>query len=66
MAPTEGTTTMQNINVRRYENTSHGYAATIEPEDRSWIVFVDVDNKPTLYAHRDETGASVGEGEVLE
>lgn len=41
---------MQNIHVQRYANpASFGYQGTIQPEDRSWIVFVDKDGEPTLW-----------------
>lgn len=33
----------------------------IEPEDRSWIVFVAVDGKPYIWLHRDATGGCIGE-----
>jgi hypothetical protein len=41
---------MQNIHVRRYEtpNQVH-YQGWIEPEDRSWILFIEKDGTPQLY-----------------
>lgn len=50
---------MQDIKVTRYEGqlTQH-WQGYIEPEDRSWIVFVDGTGKPVLFDQRDpETGA---------
>jgi hypothetical protein len=52
---------MQNITVGRYskpENESHGWAGWIEPDDKSWIVFVKNDHSVQVYLDRDpETGA---------
>ena len=46
---------MQNIAISRYgdQKPTRAWAGSIEPEDRSWILFVDVDNIPHLYVHRD-------------
>jgi len=48
-----------NITVGRYSNPeSVGWAGWIEPEDMSWIVFVDLEHNPKIYLDRDsETGA---------
>lgn len=45
---------MQNIHVSRYRNPDQvGWAGTIEPEDRSWILFIPADRKPpSLFLHR--------------
>ena len=54
---------MQNIFVSRYNpelQSKAKWAGTIEPEDRSWIVFIDTDNVPHLYLHR---GISTAEAE---
>ena len=49
---------MQKINVYRYpQPKAVGWAGTIEPEDKSWIAFIDLDGVPHFYLHRDETGA---------
>jgi len=40
---------MPNIIVRRYADTSHGWLASIEPEDGSWFVFVHKDGTATLF-----------------
>ena len=39
---------MQNIHVKRYQSPN-GYQGSIEPEDRSWIVFVDDAGKATFW-----------------
>lgn len=61
---------MQNVTVSRYrkgftaDGTPHignfwqGY---IEPADKSWIVFIDVDGRPLVFLDRDPvTGAVAG------
>lgn len=41
---------MQNIHVRRYQSPAPGgYQGTIEPEDKSWIVFIDKDGKASFW-----------------
>ncbi len=42
---------MQNIHVKRYSHPSKvGYAGSIEPEDRSWILFIPDDGSvPQLW-----------------
>ena len=40
---------MPNITVRRYADTSHGWLASIEPDDGSWVVFVHTDGTATLF-----------------
>lgn len=41
---------MQNIHVKRYANPAAiGYQGAIEPEDRSWVVFVAADGEATLW-----------------
>ncbi len=45
---------MQNVVVNRYRNTHHGWAGTVESENRSWILFVPEDGgSPHLMVHRD-------------
>ena len=40
---------MQNIHVKRYESAQGtAYQGCIEPEDRSWIVFIDDAGAPAL------------------
>ena len=51
---------MQNIIVRRYEHPeSTGWAGWIEPEDKSWIVFVKNDHTVRVYLeHRVDVPSS--------
>jgi hypothetical protein len=53
-----------NIQITRYANPEQlGYSGYIEPDDASWIIFLDSDGNPDVYfAQRDETGAVVGPG----
>jgi hypothetical protein len=39
---------MQNIHVRRYKD-AHNFQGSVEPEDRSWIVFIDKDGHATFW-----------------
>ena len=50
---------MQNITVRRYSHPLQvGWAGYIEPEDLTWIAFIDLTGAPKFYLHRDPvTGA---------
>jgi len=50
---------MQNINVTRYANPKAvGWAGWVEPDDRSWIVFIGLDGRPVAFLNRDpESGA---------
>ena len=50
---------MQSIIVKRYSNPKAvGYAGWIEPEDKGWIAFVDLDGRPQFFLNRDPvTGA---------
>jgi len=51
---------MVNIKVGRYSNseTRKFWQGWIEPEDLSWIVFIDADGSPTVFLDRDPvTGA---------
>lgn len=50
---------MGNITVGRYtEPASVGYSGYIEPDDRSWIAFVDLDGAAEFFLNRDPaTGA---------
>lgn len=53
---------MQNITVGRYSTTPEPgeYAGWIEPEDRSWLLFVRTDHSVEMYLDRDpETGAVI-------
>ena len=50
---------MGNITVGRYSHPAEvGYQGWLEPENRSWIAFIDCDGKPVFFLNRDpETGA---------
>ncbi len=50
---------MSSIRVGRYQNPqSVGWAGWIEPEDLSWIAFIDLKGAPTFFLNRDPvTGA---------
>ena len=50
---------MGNITVTRYSKPAEvGWAGYIEPGDKSWIAFVDLDGHPVFFLDRDpETGA---------
>ncbi len=37
------------IHVKRYSDTAHGWEATVEPEDRAWIVFVPLKGDAVFY-----------------
>ncbi len=54
---------MQNIHVRRYEDPDRvHYQGWVEPEDRSWILFIEKDGTPQLYLETevvDEDGKTV-------
>lgn len=53
---------MQNVRVKRYSNpeTQKFWQGWIEPDDLSWIVFVDAEGHAFLYDERDpETGAVI-------
>jgi len=58
---------MQNINVHRYEppvlaEDGIGWAGYVEPEDKTWILFIGEGRDPLLWPNRDpETGAVIGE-----
>lgn len=57
---------MQNIHVGRYSNPQKvGWEGWLEPDDRSWIAFVDLAGRPVFYLHRDpQTGAVLDEDVV--
>jgi len=50
---------MQNIIVGRYTHptTRKYWQGWIEPEDRSWIMFVEADGRPVVYLDREASGA---------
>jgi hypothetical protein len=63
---------MQNINVRRYSNPHAvgGWAGWIEPDDKSWIAFIDIEGRAKFYLERDPvTGGIIerdADGKVIE
>jgi hypothetical protein len=54
---------MSNISVHRY-GEDVGYIGWIEPNDRSWIVFVNDDGKPELFGRRDADGGVIDDKPV--
>jgi len=50
---------MKDIHVGRYDNPADiGWQGWIEPDDRTWIMFVADDGTPVVFLDRDpETGA---------
>ena len=68
---------MQDIKIERYENASlsertswgqevsqpvDSWQGYVEPEDKSWILFIDAKGRPVLYPTRNkETGAVTSE-----
>lgn len=57
---------MGNVKIGRYDHPSvtADYSGWIEPDDKSWIIFLGSDGKPLVYyAEREESGAVVGDGE---
>lgn len=52
---------MSNIVVGRYQHPKEcGWQGWIEPEDRTWIMFIDLDGNPKVYLNRDsKTGAII-------
>lgn len=49
---------MQNIHVRRYQSHEN-FQGSVEPEDRSWVVFVDKDGHATFW-RRGELAEPIG------
>lgn len=59
---------MSTITIGRYDHESitQDYAGYIEPADRSWIIYLDADGKPSVYyPERENNGAVVGDGITL-
>jgi hypothetical protein len=55
---------VKDIKVTRYVG-SKTWAGAIEPADRSWIAFIDLEGKPTFFLNRDlVTGAVVSDDPV--
>lgn len=56
---------MGNITVTRYAPGTTGWQGYLEPEDKSWIVFVHDDGHPAIFLNRDPgTGAVLESGET--
>lgn len=51
------------ISVKRYKNPKAvGWAGWLEPEDKSWVMFVGLDGRPLVFLSRDtESGAILGD-----
>lgn len=54
---------MVNIHIGRYHDPSEtgGWAGWVEPDDKSWILFIAEDGTVQFYSERDENGGVVGE-----
>lgn len=54
---------VKDITIGRYDDPEKtgGWAGWVEPKDKSWILFIDKDNKTLFFPKRDETGGIVGE-----
>jgi hypothetical protein len=60
---------MSNLKIGRYahESVTAHHAGWIEPDDGSWIIFLDAAGKPCVYyAEREPSGAVIGEGVRLD
>ena len=59
---------MQNLTVGRYIEPSvkTSYQGWIEPDDRSWVIYLDSEGMPVLFwKERDAEGGVVGEPIIL-
>lgn len=54
---------MKNISIQRYaSDAGHGFSGCIEPEDKSWVLFIHANGATYFYGTRDpQTGAVVVE-----
>ena len=51
---------MDNIKIGRYSALTEGWAGWVEPEDKSWIVYIQSDGTPIVYLNREpDTGAII-------
>lgn len=63
-------TEMPRIKIGRYDTegpdaVGQYYSGWVEPEDRSWILFIDVEGKPHFFPERDpQTGAVLREAKL--
>lgn len=50
---------MGNVTVGRYSDPElqKDWQGWIEPDDKSWIMFIAGDGKPVVFMNRDESGA---------
>ena len=60
---------MQNIHVRRYKD-AHQFQGSVEPEDRSWCIFIDKNGHATFWRRgeleiTDEMRANPNMGEII-
>lgn len=59
---------MSTLKIGRYthESVTSDYAGYIEPDDGSWIIWLDAAGNPALYfAEREPGGAVIGDGVKL-
>ena len=58
--------TMCNIKVGRYKDpNSVGWSGWLEPENKSWIMFINLEGQPTVFLNRDpQTGACMDHAEA--
>lgn len=51
---------MQSISIKRYPKpTLIGWAGFLEPADKLWIAFIDLDGRPTFFLNRDPESGCV-------
>lgn len=56
---------MSTLTIGRYEHESitKDYTGYIEPANKSWIIYLDADGKPSVYyPEREPSGAVIGDG----
>lgn len=53
---------MDTILIKRYDPNVAGYQGTIEPKDRSWIIYIGADGVPLFYPHRAPDGGVLCQG----
>lgn len=57
---------MQDLRIERYDTPGTTWGGNIQPEDRSWILFLDPDGRPAIYwPERYEGGGVKGPGVEL-
>ena len=62
-------TTVSNLKIGRYDHPSvtDEYAGWIEPDDKSWIIWLDAHGKPAVYyKERNDDGSVAGLGMVMD